>query len=477
MRELQTIFAEYEKARAQDIPAVLATLVRLNGSAYRRPGAHMLVLANGKHFGSVIGACLERDLIENCKNIMNSASPAQIVHYDTSHDDDEIIGSGSGCTGQVHVLIEKLDHNDNPLLLMQTSTSRECIDKPVNQSLTIANNPNDAFLSLETSSKSNGTHLSLRSHVKRTALLTVIKRDAESLSKEVKPLRMLVNASTNKAAFIDFFQQLHLEDSKSVIDCANNLSERALLTNRFSSAQIIQRQIFDIFAEPLAVPKRLLIFGAGYDAEALVKQAAYLGYRVEVYDHRKAMADESRFPEAASVYHCRYESETFPLVDQNTFCVLMSHNLLVDKTVLLKIIQRIKSAETGVERSSMNSKNGGEVHVQEKCAEPDLQSVPAYLGILGPKRRTDRIFAQLKEERLIESIPIDIHAPIGLDLGAETPEEIALSILAEIQAISQSRRAGFLAESDQPIHETYYQSPSEEFSTKAESGIECQISP
>lgn len=462
MRELQTIFAEYEKARAQDIPAVLATLVRLNGSAYRRPGAHMLVLANGKHFGSVIGACLERDLIENCKNIMNSASHAQIVHYDTSHDDDEIIGSGSGCTGQVHVLIEKLDHkhSDNPLLLMQSAT----VGSTGNESIANSGDSNCA---------SSGSRLQKQ----RTALLTVIQRDAQSQSKEVKPLRMLINASTDSAKIMEFLRQFHCENLESVFDCASKLAQRALQLNRFSSTQIIQRQILDVFAEPLAAPKRLLIFGAGYDAEALVKQAAYLGYRVEVYDHRKAMSDESRFPEAAGVYHCRYESETFPVIDQNTFCVLMSHNLLVDKTVLMQIIQRIPSAETRFEPRSIKFEYGDEFHVQEKRSEHHLQSAPAYLGILGPKRRTDRIFAQLKNEKQIEFIPLHVHAPVGLDLGAETPEEIALSILAEIQAISQSRRAGFLVESDKPIHETYYQSPTEEFSTNAESGIECQISP
>ncbi len=473
MKELQTIFAEHEKAHSQGTPAVLTTLLRLNGSAYRRPGAHMLVLADGKHFGSVIGACLERDLIEKCKHYLDSDGIAEITEYDTSHDDDEILGSGSGCTGRVQILIEKLSSNEfeNPLFLMQSEIQRLKTTAIAKTSGTF----------------SGGTSTPTQNKDLRSALLTVILRQKQNENKVVQTIRFIIHTDSsneevgNQLSSSTCGIKISELTAAALIASAErplNLAQKAIAQNRFCSGQIIVgEQIIDLFAEPLNAPKRLLIFGAGYDAEALVLQASHLGYTVEVYDHRQAMTEATRFPTASAVVHCRYDDKNFPAIDQNSYCILMSHNLLIDKMVLSLLLDRS----------------------------------PAYIGVLGPKRRTARILKQLLEEhteaghkRVIamgESAPQEsikeshnatrsyaeqqefirekinrLHAPIGLDIGAETPEEIALSILAEIQAYSQSRQAGFLSDSDEPIHEPYNQSPDSEFSSTTESGAECQIS-
>lgn len=177
-----------------------------------------------------------------------------------------------------------------------------------------------------------------------------------------------------------------------------------------------------LLLEPLLPPIALYLFGAGYDAVPLARLADELGWRVTVADHRPAYARAERFPWARQVLLALPSRLTEALQFDNRSCaVVMSHNYLQDQ-VLLR----------------------------------DLLDAPlAYLGVLGPHQRTQRLLVDLQKEGTAPSAEqaARLFSPVGLDIGAETAEEIALSILGEIQAALTGRKGGSLRDHPGPIHD------------------------
>lgn len=180
----------------------------------------------------------------------------------------------------------------------------------------------------------------------------------------------------------------------------------------------------DYRVELAPAPIRLAIFGAGPDAEPLADAALRLGWEVVVADHRPAYAKPERFTGARVVLADAESAPRAAAVDARTHAVLMTHHFLLDAAILRGLLERR----------------------------------PAYIGVLGPRQRTQDLLARLRSEGLRKLRPgssaLDIlFAPAGLDLGAESPEEIALAIVSEIRAVSRSRAGGFLRERSGPIHE------------------------
>jgi len=180
----------------------------------------------------------------------------------------------------------------------------------------------------------------------------------------------------------------------------------------------------EIFFDFITPPRSLVIFGAEHDAVALVHQARTLGWHVTVVDTRARQATRERFAEADQIVLCRVdEIATHLLLTENTAAVLMTHNYLDDASLLRAL----------------------------------LPSPVCYLGILGPRQRTSKLLEEIKEDvfGLAESESARLHSPIGLDIGAETPEEIALAIVAEIKTVCAARNGGFLRERNAPIHDEH----------------------
>ena len=177
-----------------------------------------------------------------------------------------------------------------------------------------------------------------------------------------------------------------------------------------------------LLLEPLLPPIALYLFGAGYDAVPLARLAGELGWRVTVADHRPAYARAERFPWARQVLLAQPGRLPEELPFDNRSCaVVMSHNYLQDQALLR-----------------------------------DLLDAPlAYLGVLGPHQRTQRLLADLQKEGIAPSDEqvARLFGPVGLDIGAETAEEIALSILGEIQAVLTGRKGGSLRNHPGPIHD------------------------
>jgi xanthine dehydrogenase accessory factor len=167
-----------------------------------------------------------------------------------------------------------------------------------------------------------------------------------------------------------------------------------------------------------AIP--VVVCGGGSDAIPLVRLAKAMGWHVTVVDHRSSFATNARFPDADVILCANLSADPNALaerlvLDERTMGVVMAHSAVHDRAYLHALL------EAGV----------------------------GYLGVLGPRRRTVEL---LGEHISSHGMPASVHSPVGLDLGAETPDEIALAIVAEIAAVNAGRRGGMLREWDGPIH-------------------------
>jgi xanthine/CO dehydrogenase XdhC/CoxF family maturation factor len=175
-----------------------------------------------------------------------------------------------------------------------------------------------------------------------------------------------------------------------------------------------------VLEDEVAPPVRLLIFGAGDDAQPLAKLAKTLGWTVQVMDSRPAFATAARFPEADQVSAARpADAATAPL-DAATVAVIMTHRYRDDAELLRALLPR---------------------------------ELP-YLGLLGPKKRAEKILAELTAGGFTLTVEMRarLRGPVGLDLGGDTPETVALAVLAEIQSAFAGRDARPLRERVLPIH-------------------------
>ncbi|HEV8353459.1 MAG TPA: XdhC/CoxI family protein [bacterium] len=178
-----------------------------------------------------------------------------------------------------------------------------------------------------------------------------------------------------------------------------------------------------VFIEVLRPPIRLVVCGAGHDAIPVVQQAASLGWRTVVVDQRQRFLTPERFPGAQRFIQADPETATGQVpIDDRTYVVIMTHNYLHDRALLRGFL----ATEAG------------------------------YIGMLGPRNRTEKIIAELEAEgvRFSDRDRGRIYGPIGLDVGSETPEEIALAVCGEILAADTARAGGFLRGRLGPIHAT-----------------------
>jgi len=203
------------------------------------------------------------------------------------------------------------------------------------------------------------------------------------------------------------------------------IAEDARLVFEKQQSAVYQYQLaqgtVEVFLEFVQPPPSLTIFGAQNDAIPLAAMAGGLGWRVMVVDTRLSPSSTERFPMVEEVILTLPENAHKSVkVDHNSICVLMTHNYLQD-LALLKWL---------------------------------LPLSPFYLGILGSRHRSERLLKDLASQGspITTQQPEGLYAPIGLDIGAETPEAIALSILAEIQAVLTKRSGKSLRESNSSIH-------------------------
>lgn len=175
-----------------------------------------------------------------------------------------------------------------------------------------------------------------------------------------------------------------------------------------------------LFVEHVTPRHRLVVYGAGPDALPVVKLAHFLEWRVTVVDHRPSFAEASRFPDADEVVRVSRTGHADVPVDSHTAAVIMTHNYEIDRSLVAHL----------------------------------LPSPVFYVGALGPRKRTDKILSELGDQGVVfpDADLRKLFAPVGLDLGAETPEEIATAVVSEALAAANQRGAGFLRSRQGPLH-------------------------
>ena len=176
-----------------------------------------------------------------------------------------------------------------------------------------------------------------------------------------------------------------------------------------------------LFIDVLHPPMRLIVCGAGHDAIPVVKFAAQLGWRVVVVDRRDALLNHQRFPGAAEFVRTEFpEAGRRVATDPHTAVLIMTHNYIHDRDLL----------------------------------QTFLPTEAVYLGMLGPRARTDKILRELETGgvEISNERRAQIYGPVGLDIGGETPDEIAIAAIGEILAATRRRAGGFLRSRGAPIH-------------------------
>lgn len=330
MNEARALIEAFDAAIVRGERCALVTVVSVEGSSYRRPGARMLVCETGTWTGTISAGCLEGDVVEHALRVIESGA-AKLVEYDTASTSDEMAwGLGLGCNGIVRVLVEPLAAGS----LYIEALRRSCEARPDAAPVSVA---------------------------------TVYQSAVSEPGREPAPPQ--------------------------------------------------------VFIETLLPPVPLVIFGAGQDALPVVELARTLGWHTEVVDPQARPASRSRFAIADRVTLSRPEDiGRHVRITPRTMTLLMSHNYVHD-LALLRFL---------------------------------LASPARYIGVLGPRKRTERMLRELapadEAGRLEEANQERLHAPAGLDIGANGPAEIALSIAAEMRAVLEGRRGGMLRERRGSIH-------------------------
>ena len=368
MKEISDIVKAFNQAQRDGKRSALATVVLVEGSSYRRPGARMLVTEDGELTGSISGGCLEGDALRKALYAIMSKEN-KLVIYNTTDADDAKFGVQLGCNGIVHILFEPVAINpeSHPInLLRQLMSSRENAILVTFFSPCLADQP--------------GTRLLYHNGKITGCLPENIKEDIGS---DIR----------------DTFQQQ--------VSCFKDYSAG--------------NQSLKAFIEFIAPPIALVIAGAGNDVKPLVEMADLLGWPITVVDGRSDYAVARRFPKANQVLLAKPGAVLSHLQpDSKTVFLLMTHNYNYD-LALLKELCRIDYA---------------------------------YIGLLGPAQKRDRMLTDLEDQGIIlnDDQRSRIYGPVGLDIGAETATEIALSVLAEIRAIFSGRAGAPLKLKSEPIH-------------------------
>lgn len=356
------------RAARPDLPYALATVVKVEGSSYRKPGARMLVGALGRLAGSVSGGCLEKDVISRGLAVLLSGEN-QLAVYDTTDQDDLAFGTSLGCEGRIEILIEAvLPGRPWPFAEMVREILQE----------------------------------------HRIAAVATIFRGEGSCGERVGQMALFFPEGKMKT-----FGKFPIPELQE--DLARVVGTKKSRTQTY----VLDEGTVEVLLERIAPPLPLVLFGGGHDVPPLVRLAKELGHRVTVVDRRIDFADPQRFPGADRVLHARPSEVLARLeLEDDAAAVVMNHHYETDAE-LLGIL---------------------------------LGTSVAYLGVLGPRRRTNKMLDELRQGGLLvtEANLQKMHAPAGLDLGSENPEQIALSILAEIQSTMSGRSGTSLRERPEP---------------------------
>jgi len=274
----------FERERAAGRAVALGLLVETKGSTYRKPGALMLIAANGDSAGLLSGGCLEGDLAEYARSVIETGT-ARLVTYDTRGGDDLVWGLGLGCEGAMHILLMCVGPGNHWQPLAQLANALTA-HSPVAVGIVVESERSDSPV---------GTVVLHGSGADGTALDGAGGSEVRGVDERVD-VALATAADTGRTGWFE------------------------TATPRWK-----------MFVLPLSLPPKLLLLGAGPDAAPVVDFAARLNWKVTLFDHRPAYADASHFPLAERVLQAQPD-ELLSVVDATQFsaAVVMSHHLPSD---------------------------------------------------------------------------------------------------------------------------------------------------
>lgn len=322
IHELKEIIHQAIINQQKGLKNVLASVVHLDGSSYRKPGVRMLISDDGNSVGAVSGGCVEKEIIHRSKSVFSDDKP-KIITYDGRY--------RLGCEGILYILIEPFFVTDNFIATFSNAIKNR-------EQLKIES----SFVKQDETTGSFGSRISFK--------------------------------NSQKFSFVDGF---------------------------------FLKENTQIFTQILQPAFRLIIIGGEHDAVKLCKTGANLGWQVDVITSAKNSADIADFPGAYSVTGETPETIEFSDIKENTAIVIMNHSYVQDLKYLVKL-------------TNCNSK---------------------YIGVLGSTKKRERLLNELFE--FVPEVKDDffdsVYAPAGLNIGAKTPEEIAVSIVAEILSVFRKK--------------------------------------
>ncbi len=354
--ETRQVFDTLAAWHAAGVRAALATVVRVNGSAYRHEGAKLIVAESEQYVGNVSGGCLEADVREVAQRVLRTGV-AELRTYCGGSDEVSAWDLGVGCDGEVEILVE-----------------------PV-----------------------SSARIPERGAMVREAAYLAVTLLRETRECGGAPRLVVTDAGT--------FGSLG-DDS---LDAHVRAHAESWLSEGESHIVVVRgaRLLVDV----LAPPPRLVVVSAGDDARMLARIASDVGFRVVVVDRRPGLLQRERFPSNVALL----ESDAARLnellvLEACSFCVVMTHDF-ADDTAYMRAL---------------------------------LRTPARYLGVLGPRQRTERMLARLRSEG-----PVDdsrIYGPVGLDIGTDGAEQVAVAVLAELLAVKSGRQPQSLRDRRAPIH-------------------------
>ncbi|HEY5665233.1 MAG TPA: XdhC family protein [Gammaproteobacteria bacterium] len=336
----------FEACRGRSEPLVLVTVWETLGSTYSKAGTRMLITSGGESRGLVSGGCLESDLAERARDVLETRQ-ARTVTYDLRDEADELFGLGIGCNGLISVLLQPVfpETSYEPL----ASIAR-------------------ALVGLQPG-----------------AVATVIEASDDA----VAPGAALVLADDDVCAF----------GVPSALAATLEAGCREVL-NEGVPRLVSEPAGLRVLLAPIKPVPQVLILGAGLDAVPLVNIVAELGWRVSIADHRPAYLKRGAFSRAEQAFDVRPETLAADVaLTRFDAIVVMSHHLATDREYLRQL------------------------------ADVDI----TFIGLLGPPARKERLLGELGDAG--RKLGPRLHAPVGIDIGADTAESIAVSIAAEIQQV------------------------------------------
>ncbi|MCD6543119.1 MAG: XdhC family protein [Flavobacteriaceae bacterium] len=326
IHEFIEIIQSYKTAKQKGLQSVVATVVDLDGSSYRKPGVRMIIHKNGQMTGAVSGGCVEKEILKQSSSVFKTGE-AKVITYDGRY--------RLGCEGILYILIELFDPEKEMI-----QSFEDCLKKR--------------------------EYFKINSFYAKEAII-----------------------NSKFGSLIIFNEKVYSFRGGSV------------------SPKIENKPKLNIFSQKMDPPFRLLIIGTEHDAVQLSLQAYSLGWEAIIVAGLSSPQTLNNFPGAKNILYKSAETLDISLIDNNTAIILMTHNYARD----LQFLSVLKNSE------------------------------PVYLGLLGATNRRERLLNEFIERYpdVADSFLDVIYGPTGLNIGAITPQEIALSICAEILSVIRKK--------------------------------------